>query len=146
MREQALQQTGIAGAGNEPAGETAQPVPGLGLDAIDQGAAAGLEGGGHVLVLEGLEHRLQPLGIGEADGVLRQVGPVLSRGRASRADALADQLVAGEVGIVVVRSGALLRGQAHGHEVAQQRFRIGPGLGRQGVDPAQLRGMAFSFS
>ena len=56
------------------------------------------------------------------------------------ADALADQLVAGEVGIVVVRSGVLLRGQAHGHEVEQQRFRIGPSLGLQSLDPGtQLR-------
>ncbi len=150
MREQARQQAGIAGAGDEPAGEVTQPVLGPGLDAIDQGAAAGLQGGGHVLVLEGLEHRLQPLGIGEADGVLRQVGPVLRVVVHPGADALADQLVAGEVGIGIVRSGALLRGQAHGHQVAQQRRRIGPGsgCGRQGVEPwrAAPADMALSCS
>lgn len=39
VREQFRQQARVAGAGDDIAGEATQPVPGLGLDAIDQGAA-----------------------------------------------------------------------------------------------------------
>ena len=81
---------GIAGAGDEATGEAIQPVVRPSLDAIDQGVAAGLQGGGHVLVLKGIEHRLQPLGIGEADSILRQVGPVLRVAVHPGADALTD--------------------------------------------------------
>ena len=63
----------------------------------------------------------QPLRVGEANGVLRQFASILRMLRHPRADAFADQFVAREVGVVVVRPGPLLRRQAHADQMAQQR-------------------------
>lgn len=145
VREEFRQQIGIVDAGDQSAGEVTQPLPGPGLDAIDQGAAAGLEVHAHVLVLQFVEHRLQPLGIGETEDVFRQVVPVLRMVQHPSADARADQLVAGEVGIGIVRPGALLGDQPHGRSSGAGSGWAGAG-GRASSWARSSGGRAFSFS